>query len=195
MPALLELFRLCRDIRGLSPALPALPRSRSRHAAMKRFLPYLTLIFSILMLDQLSKILILRSIPKGTSRVVIPGFFNLSHVQNRGAIFGFFNQSGSPAVFLALTAASLVALGLVAYYFFRVPDGDRLLKITLALILGGALGNQLDRVFRGYVVDFLEIYVGSFHWPSFNMADSCISIGAVLLVYIFFFRKGQKCSP
>jgi signal peptidase II len=161
---------------------------------MRRSLPYLIQIAVILILDQVTKILILKNIPHGTSRTVIPGFFNLTHVRNRGAIFGFFNQSGSPMVFVVLTAASLLALGLVTYYFIRVSSKDRLLKITLALILGGALGNQIDRVFRGYVVDFLELYVRSFHWPSFNVADSCISIGGVLLVYIFFFRKGPKCS-
>lgn len=161
---------------------------------MRRSLPYLIQIAVILILDQVTKILVLNTIPHGTSRVVIPGFFNLTHVRNRGAIFGFFNRTGSSAVFVILTAASLLALGLVAYYFIRVSPKDRLLKVTLALILGGALGNQIDRVFRGFVVDFLELYAGSFHWPSFNVADSCISIGGVLLVYIFFFRKGPKCS-
>lgn len=161
---------------------------------MKKIIPYLALIAGIVILDQVTKMLILRSVPNGTSRVVIPGFFNLSHVRNRGAIFGFFSQSGNPVVYVALTVASLGALGLVMYYFIKVPAQDRLLKITLSLILGGALGNQVDRILRGYVVDFLEVYVKSFHWPSFNVADSCITIGAILLVYIFFFRKGEKCS-
>ena len=148
----------------------------------------------ILILDQVSKLWILNNIPHGAGCSVIPGFFNLTHVRNRGAIFGFFSQSGSPVVHVLLTVASLTALGLVVFYFSRVPAQEKLLKITLALILGGALGNQIDRILRGYVVDFLEVYVRSFHWPSFNVADSCISIGAVLLVYIFFFRKGPKCS-
>ncbi len=162
---------------------------------IKRTLPYLALIASIVLLDQVTKLMILKSIPHGTSRIVIPGFFNLSHVRNRGAIFGFFSNSGSPVVYVLLTVASLTALLLVLFYFFKVPAQDRLLKITLALILGGALGNQVDRLTRGFVVDFLEVYVKSFHWPSFNVADSCISIGAVLLVYVFFFRKGEeKCS-
>ncbi len=161
---------------------------------MKKTIPYLALIAGIVILDQVTKMLILRSVPNGTSRVVIPGFFNLSHVRNRGAIFGFFSQSGNPVVYVALAVASLGALVLVMYYFIKVPAQDRLLKITLSLILGGALGNQVDRLLRGYVVDFLEVYVKSFHWPSFNVADSCITIGAILLVYIFFFRKGEKCS-
>ncbi len=161
---------------------------------MKKSLPYIGLIGMILILDQMSKIWILKNIPHGTGRAVIPGLFNLTHVRNRGAIFGFFSQSGSPVVYVILTVASLAALSLVVFYFIRVPAQEKLLKITLALILGGALGNQVDRILRGFVVDFLEVYVKSFHWPSFNVADSCISIGAVLLVYIFFFRKGPKCS-
>ncbi len=159
---------------------------------MKRILPYLSLISTILVLDQVTKVLILKNIPHGTSFTVIPGFFNLTHVRNRGAIFGFMSQSGNPVIYALLTVASLAALGLVAYFFVRVPSQDRLLRTTLALILGGALGNQFDRLFRGYVVDFLEVYVKSFHWPSFNVADSCISIGAVLLIYVFFLRKGPK---
>ncbi len=159
---------------------------------MKRILPYLSLISMILVLDQVTKVLILKNIPHGTSFTVIPGFFNLTHVRNRGAIFGFMSQSGNPVIYALLTVASLAALGLVAYFFVRVPSQDRLLRTTLALILGGALGNQFDRLFRGYVVDFLEVYVESFHWPSFNVADSCISIGAVLLIYVFFLRKGPK---
>ncbi len=159
---------------------------------MKRILPYLSLISTILVLDQVTKVLILKNIPHGTSFTVIPGFFNLTHVRNRGAIFGFMSQSGNPVIYALLTVASLAALGLVAYFFVRVPSQDRLLRTTLALILGGALGNQFDRLFRGYVVDFLEVYVESFHWPSFNVADSCISIGAVLLIYVFFLRKGPK---
>jgi len=161
---------------------------------MKKTIPYLALIAGIVILDQVTKMLILRSVPNGASRVVIPGFFNLSHVRNRGAIFGLFSQSGNPVVYVALAVASLGALVLVMYYFIKVPAQDRLLKITLSLILGGALGNQVDRLLRGYVVDFLEVYVKSFHWPSFNVADSGITIGAILLVYIFFFRKGEKCS-
>lgn len=161
---------------------------------MKKTIPYLALIAGIVILDQVTKMMLVRSVPHGTSRVVIPGFFNLSHVRNSGAIFGFFSQSGNPMVYVLLTVASLGALALVLFYFVKVPAQDRLLKITLSLILGGALGNQVDRIFKGYVVDFLEVYVKSFHWPSFNVADSCITIGAILLVYIFFFRKGEKCS-
>ena len=161
---------------------------------MKRTLPYFFFILVLLGLDQVTKLFLVKQIPYGCSKNIIPGFFNLSHVHNRGAIFGFFNQTGTPLVYLILTLASLTALGLVVYYFVKVPLSERLLKITLSLVLAGALGNLADRLIRGYVIDFIDIYIGKYHWPSFNVADSCISIGAVLLIYIFFFKKGEKCS-
>ncbi len=161
---------------------------------MKRTLPYFFFILTLLGLDQVTKLFLVKQIPYGGSKNIIPGFLNLSHVHNRGAIFGFFNQAGTPLVYLILTLASLTALGLVVYYFIKVPFSERLLKITLSLVLAGALGNLADRLLRGYVIDFIDIYIGKYHWPSFNVADSCISIGAVLLIYIFFFKKGEKCS-
>jgi len=161
---------------------------------MKRTAPYLGLIVLLLVLDQVTKTALEKSIPWGGSRAVIPGFFNLSHVRNRGAIFGFLNQSGTPLIYILLTLMSLTALGLVIYYFVKVPVSEKLLKFTLALVMAGALGNLIDRIIKGYVIDFLDFYIGKHHFPSFNVADSCISIGAVLLIYIFFIRKGPKCS-
>ncbi len=156
---------------------------------MKRTLPYFFFILTLLGLDQVTKIFLAKQIPYGSSKNIIPGFLNLSHVHNRGAIFGLFNQARTPLVYLVLTLASLTALGLVIYYFIKVPLSEKLLKITLSLVLAGALGNLADRLLRGYVIDFIDIYIGKYHWPSFNVADSCISIGAVLLIYIFFFKK------
>ena len=161
---------------------------------MRKNLPYLLLVLALIVTDQFTKNLVLKSIPTGSSRTVIRGFFNLSHVQNRGAIFGFFSRSGSSGVYLILTLASLLALCLVVYYFLKTPHSEWMLKATLSLILAGALGNQLDRIFRGYVIDFLDFYIGRSHWPSFNVADSCISVGAGLLIYLFFFKRGTTCT-
>jgi signal peptidase II len=91
--------------------------------------------------------------------------------------------------------ATLVALALVVYYFFMIPTAEKLTKISLSLILAGALGNLIDRVFRGYVIDFLDLYVKKWHWPSFNVADSCVTIGAFLLVFIVFFKRRRICTP
>jgi signal peptidase II len=161
---------------------------------MRKTLPYFVLVVLILVVDQITKAAVAQNIALGTSRSIIPGFFNLSHIRNRGAIFGFFSQSSNPLVFILLTLASLGAFSLVVYYFIKVPDSERLLKITLSLVIAGALGNLIDRFYKGYVVDFLDFYVGRYHWPSFNVADSCISAGAILLLFIYFFKRGRKCS-
>jgi signal peptidase II len=120
---------------------------------------------------------------------LIPGFFNITVIHNKGAIFGFFSQTGNQLVYVLLTLASFAALGLVVYYFFKTPPAEKLMKISLSLVLAGALGNLIDRIFRGYVIDFLDFYVEKWHWPFFNVADSCITIGACLLILVFFRRK------
>jgi signal peptidase II len=161
---------------------------------MTRNSPYFLFILVLMAIDQAAKFAVSRTVELYESRTIIPGFFNLTRIHNRGAIFGAFNQSNKPAVFIALTAASLLALGLVVFYFFKTPASDRLMKIALSLIMAGALGNLLDRFIRGYVIDFLDVYVHNAHWPFFNVADSCISVGAVLMLLIFFRRK-PECTP
>jgi signal peptidase II len=161
---------------------------------MKRRLYYFALIVILLITDQVTKALIARNIILNSSKEVIPGFFQLVHIHNKGAIFGFFSQSGNRYVYLFLTLASLAALSMVVYYFFKASSDERLLKISLSLIIAGAIGNFIDRVFKGYVIDFLDVSVKGWHWPSFNVADSCISTGAVLLIFILLFKRSPTCS-
>jgi signal peptidase II len=161
---------------------------------MKQRIFYFVLIIVLILTDQVTKALIARNIFLNSSVKVIPGFFQLVHIRNRGAIFGFFNQSGSQLVYLLLSLASFTALGLVIYYFFKTPADEKFLRISLSLILAGALGNFIDRIFRGSVIDFLDLSVKGWHWPSFNVADSCISIGALMLVFAFLFKRSPRCS-
>jgi len=154
---------------------------------------YYLLILVLVIFDQSTKFFIAKNLSQYDSVTIIPGFFKLVHVRNTGAIFGFLSDSGKPWVFIVLTIASLIALTLVVYYFHIVPAKDKIFKSALALILAGALGNLIDRVIRGYVVDFLHFYVKRWQWPSFNIADSCITIGALILLYIFFIRKKETC--
>ena len=156
---------------------------------MKRHAPHLVLIAALIAADQITKAVVAKSVPFYGSVSVIPGFFSISHIHNTGAIFGMFNGSGSKLIAILLAAATLTAMGLVIVYFLKTPASQKLMRFALALILAGALGNFIDRVFRGYVIDFLEVHVKKFYWPTFNIADSCISIGAVLLVFIFFTRR------
>jgi signal peptidase II len=153
------------------------------------------LIAILLFVDQVSKALIAENIPVNSSREIVPHFFHLVHIRNKGAIFGFFSQSGNTWVFILLTLASFAALGLVIFYFFKTPPREKLLNLSLSFILAGALGNLIDRILRGSVIDFLDFSVRGWHWPSFNVADSCITVGALLLVFIFIFKRSSACSP
>ena len=162
---------------------------------MNRKLIYPVIILALLSIDQLTKALVARSILFQSSKSIIPGFFNLTHIRNRGAIFGFFSHSESRILFVFLTLVSLVALGLVIYYFFKTPSSQRYMKISLSVILAGALGNLIDRIIRGYVIDFLDFHIKNWHWPSFNVADACITVGAFLLIFILVFKRGKECIP
>ena len=161
---------------------------------MKKRALFFVFIAALVILDQVTKTIVARSIGLYSSVSVFPDFFELVHIRNKGAIFGFFSRSGSSVVFIILTTASLAALALVVYYFIKTPASEKLILTSLALIMAGAIGNQSDRIFRGYVIDFLDFNFWGWHWPSFNVADSCISIGAALLIFIFFFKRGSKCS-
>jgi signal peptidase II len=162
---------------------------------MRRLAPYLVFILAVAALDQVTKAIVVRAVPLSGVKHVIPGFFDLTHVRNKGAIFGLMSRSGSRGVAILIFTLSLVALALVVYYFLHTPPSQKLTKWSLALILAGALGNQIDRFVRGYVVDFLEFYVGRFHWPTFNLADSCISIGATALVVTILLRRSHASDP
>lgn len=161
---------------------------------MKRTFLYLLIIAGFLICDQVSKGIINSTVPYGSHITVIKGFFNISHVHNRGAVFGLFNQTGNSFIFYVLTGASLAAFAVIVYFFIKVPASEFLLKFVLSLIIAGALGNSLDRLFRGYVIDFLDFHINELHWPSFNVADSCITVGAVFMIYILLFKRGSKCS-
>ncbi|HSA95346.1 MAG TPA: signal peptidase II [Acidobacteriota bacterium] len=161
---------------------------------MKKHGPYFLLMLGLVVLDQVSKNVIARTVDLYESVPVIRGFFNITRIHNRGAIFGTFSQTDNQIVFVLLTAASLAALALVVFYFFKTPDSDKLMKVSLTLILAGALGNQFDRLTRGHVIDFLDFYIGRAHWPFFNVADSCITVGALLML-VTLFRRKPACTP
>ena len=156
---------------------------------MKRSAPYFLLVGALLVLDQASKSWVAAKIGLFETIRVIPGFFNLTHVRNKGAIFGVFNHVRGNTMALLLTGLSVLAFVLVPIYFIKTPPEQKLNRFTLALVMAGALGNQLDRIFRGTVVDFLEFHFKRFYWPTFNLADACVTVGAVLLIYIFFVRR------
>ena len=147
---------------------------------MKR-LYYLTLSAVIILFDIWTKWLIVKRIDLHEAIPVIPSFFQLVHVRNTGAAFGLGANASSKIVPILLNVGAIAVFCVVVVYALRTAVTDRLLQTGLHLILGGAIGNLLDRFRFGYVVDFLDVYVGSHHWPAFNVADSAICIGIALL--------------
>ncbi len=158
----------------------------------------------VFILDQLSKLAVLAWIPEGMRIPIIPGFFDLVHFRNLGAAFGLFStMSASVRVpfFYAVAAVAAIALG---FLYRSLPDRDRLLQVSLALIFGGIAGNILDRVRLGSVVDFLSFHLGdhvldfsiggwqvqtALEWPAFNIADSAITVAMILLIWSALFEK------
>lgn len=133
-----------------------------------------------LVLDQASKLAVLRLIEPYQTVPVLPGF-NLTLAFNRGASFSFLADAGGWQRWL-FSAISVAASVVIVVLLRRTAPGDRLNASGLSLVLGGALGNLIDRLWLGHVVDFLDVYYGASHWPAFNVADSAITVGAVLLV-------------
>lgn len=136
----------------------------------------------VVALDQWSKWWVQDRLPLHVPHPVFPGL-NLTHVENTGVAFGLFAADGRLPVTLTLTLLGLVALGVLGVYFARTPHQDRRLLAALALILGGAVGNLIDRVASGAVTDFVDVYVRSYHWHTFNVADSAITVGTLLIVW------------
>ena len=137
---------------------------------------------TIIFLDQVTKLLVLHFLPLHSAVEIISGFLNLVHVRNTGAAFSIFAGATSvwrQGLFVGLTILVVIIL-LFAYGKLR-PD-DRWTRTAYALITGGALGNLIDRLRLGEVVDFLDCYIGAYHWPAFNVADSAITVGALMLV-------------
>lgn len=141
------------------------------------------LAIGVILLDLWTKALVLARIDLHEAIPVIPGFFQLVHVRNTGAAFGIGANASSKIVPFLLNAGAIAVFCVVVVYALRSAVTDRVLQTGLHLILGGAIGNLLDRFRFGYVVDFLDVYVGNKHWPAFNVADSAICIGIALLFF------------
>jgi len=145
-------------------------------------LRYLLVSAAILAADQWTKWLVESHLPLHASREILPGVLHLSHVRNTGVAFGLLAAEGDGLRTALLAAFGLAALSLIAFFFVRTPKEHRRLLWALALVLGGAVGNLLDRLASGAVTDFVAVFIGSYRWPDFNLADSAISIGLALLV-------------
>lgn len=136
----------------------------------------------VVLADRFTKELVARSIALYDSISVVPGFFRLTHLQNRGAAFGLFDDSPSQWKITLLVVFSLAALVVVAAMLWKSGQSLNASGVGLSLVLGGAVGNLWDRLSSHYVIDFLDVYFRTYHWPAFNVADSAIVVGAFLLV-------------
>jgi len=147
---------------------------------------YYLIILIILILDQISKLLIKSKFSVGESINIIKNFFNITYVKNNGAVWGFFSRNHGTLIPLIITVLSLITLIIITFFFLKLRKECKYELLGLSFVLGGALGNIIDRLYQGFVVDFLEFIIIKYHWPVFNIADSFISIGVfVLLISIW----------
>jgi signal peptidase II len=151
---------------------------------------YLLASFGIYMVDQVSKAWAVRKLRTGDDVTIIQGFFDLIYTENRGIAFGQLQDGGHFGRWFFVTLAILAAIA-VLYYFLRTPRNDDRVLGACALLLAGIVGNLTDRARLGYVIDFIALHAGSYHWPTFNVADASITIGALLLAYDLVFA-GRK---
>jgi len=152
---------------------------------------YLIAAFGIYLVDQSSKAWALRSLRFGDGKQLINGFLDLVYTENPGIAFGQLQEGGSFGRWFFVVLATAAAIA-VLYYFMRTPRNDDRVLGACALLLAGILGNLTDRVRLGYVIDFIVLHAGNYHWPTFNVADASITLGAILLALDLVF--GQRRS-
>ncbi|MFW6415308.1 MAG: signal peptidase II [Thermodesulfobacteriota bacterium] len=159
-------------------------------AALK---PVLSTAATILLLDQVVKFYVQANFTALDKEIVVPGFFNLVYVLNKGAAFGILNREDIYWQTYFFLGISLVAILVILYLLYSIEDRDKYLLFGMGAILGGALGNLVDRVRLGMVIDYLDFYFKSFHWPAFNIADTAITLGAIS-VLISLIKKENNAS-
>jgi signal peptidase II len=138
---------------------------------------------AVLTLDQATKHLVRACMPLHDSIPLLPGFFHLTHVTNRGALFGMMRDLPDPWRTAIFTSVPILAIVLIVWFQTRTPATDAIAQAGLALVLAGAVGNLVDRLRFGQVTDFLDVFVGEHHWPAFNVADASICVGVGLLLF------------
>lgn len=138
---------------------------------------------AIILLDQISKMIVVANMPLNYEIDLIPGFFSLHYVQNTGA--GFSILEGKMNLFYILT---IIAVVLLSYFFFTAKNDENLLRLSLVMLIGGALGNFIDRLLNRYVIDFLDFVIFGYDFPVFNLADTFLTIGVGLFILAYFFE-------
>ena len=140
----------------------------------------------MIILDQVTKFMVTFHVPKHYSIPVIKGFFNITHIRNPGVAFGLFAEQESEYKVLFFIIISLIAIIAILVIFHQSPDEKRAVRVGLILIFSGAVGNLIDRILHQEVIDFLDFFYKGTHWPAFNVADSCITIGVSFMIFDLF---------
>lgn len=150
---------------------------------------------TVIIIDQATKFSIMQSMRLHESIPIVPNLFSLTYIRNPGAAFGLLAGSSNAfrTVFFGVT--SLFALALLGTILVRLPEKDWIGQLSIAGILGGAIGNLIDRLRFGEVIDFLDVFYETYHWPAFNVADSAISVGVVCLIIHFAFERKEEALP
>ncbi|MDB2359574.1 signal peptidase II [Alphaproteobacteria bacterium] len=153
--------------------------------SIKNNISIITTFFLIIFFDQLTKILVIKNFQLYESLSILP-FFNLTFIVNYGFAFGFLNNPSLNQIIVILVIFSIIAY----FLYLLIKTQDQFFRFSLILVLSGAVGNFIDRVLHGFVIDFIDIYLGSYHWPAFNLADSSITLGFILIMFnILFLNK------
>jgi signal peptidase II len=177
-------------------AVEATPAAAAgRVAAARRPRPELWLAVGLIIADQLSKAAVRAYIPLYDTVEVIPGLLNLTHALNTGAAFGFLDRLDFAYKTVVVAVLATSALAAIVFYAMTLGSETRLSRLALTLVVAGAVGNLIDRVVAGAVVDFVDVYVGTWHFWAFNVADTCISFGAVLLIFDMLRTGSHVPSP
>ncbi len=161
----------------------------------RRYLLLVGVSLVLIALDQITKMFVMHTMHLHESISVIPDFFNLTYIRNPGAAFGIFATTNSAFRLIFFVGTSIFALGLLGTIFYRLHADDVWGQLTVSSIFGGAIGNLIDRLRYGEVVDFLDFHISGYHWPAFNVADSAISVGVVSLLIIFALEKKKEAPP
>lgn len=142
--------------------------------------------------DQASKFYIMQTMRLHESIPIVPNLFSLTYIRNPGAAFGLLAGSSNAFRMVFFGVTSVFALVLLGTILLRMPEHDWVGRVSVAAILGGAVGNLIDRLRYGEVIDFLDVYIDSYHWPAFNVADSAITVGVLFLIVHFAFEKKER---
>jgi len=160
-----------------------------------RYLLLALLSITIIVADQVTKYWIVQSMRLHESIPIVPNLFSLTYIRNPGAAFGLLAGSSNAFRMVFFGVTSLFALALLGTILYRLPEKDWVGQVSIVGILGGAIGNLIDRLRFGEVIDFLDVYVESYHWPAFNVADSAITVGVVCLIIHFAFERQETGIP